>query len=209
MRVIWAILGCALLVGLIALTPFLLDLEPVQDTARAKVFKRNLAEGVRVGKKGLYGIDVIRCGRCRLEKRRRGPLTFGGLNVLVLEDLRIVLPEEEKARMCGSDASLEEDEPVSSPRQTMAALGLSENILKSQGVARFSGVIVRNLEVCELEGTNVVPVFTARQGNAVRQGLHLEGCVVYGDDVPERVGEALLKVKPRLQLTWNGGSLDF
>lgn len=209
MRVILAILGCVLLIGLIALTPFLLDLEPVQDTSRAKVFKRNLAEGVRIGKKGLYGIDVIRCGKCRLEKRRRGPLTFGGLNVLVLEDLRIVLPEEEKARMCGSDASLEEDEAESSPRQTMAALGLSENILKSQGVARFSGVIVRNLEVCELEGTNVVPVFTARQGNAVRQGLHLEGCVVHGDDVPERVGEALLKVRPRLQLTWNGGSLDF
>ena len=39
----------------------------------------------------------MRCGKCFLEKMRKGVLTFGGLNVLVLEDLKVVIPPAEAA----------------------------------------------------------------------------------------------------------------
>lgn len=209
MRVILAILGCVLLVGLIALTPFLLDLKPVQDTSRAKVFKRDLAEGIRIGKKGLYGIDVIRCGKCRLEKRRKGPLTFGGLNILVLENLRVVVPGDSNVRTQGENAA-PSDVEESSPKQTLAAIGLSDSFLKTQGVVpRFSGVRLEGLEVCRLEGTNIVMAFTAARGKAVREGLELQGCRVRTPNGFEFVKDALLRVKPRLQLSWNDGFMDF
>lgn len=208
MRVILAILGCVLLIGLIALTPFLLDLEPVQDTSRAKVFKRDLAEGVRIGKKGLYGIDVIRCGKCRLEKRRRGPLTFGGLNVLVLEDLRVVVPGDSDVKARGGDVT-PSDAGESSPKQTLAAIGLSDSFLKTQGVVpRFSDVRLEGLEVCRLEGTNIVMTFMASHGKAIREGLKLQGCRVRTQNGFEFVEDVLLQVKPRLRLSWNDGSMD-
>lgn len=208
MRVILAILGCVLLIGLIALTPFLLDLKPVQDAARAKVFKRDLAEGVRIGKKGLYGIDVIRCGRCRLEKRRRGPLTFGGLNVLVLENLRVVVPGDSDVKAWGeNDAPSDVEE--NSPKQTLAAIGLSDSFLKTQGVVpRFSGVRLEGLEVCRLEGTNIVTTFMAAHGKVIREGLKLQRCRVRTPGGFEFVEDALLQVKPRLRLSWNGGAMD-
>ena len=65
-----------------------------QSPSRPKVFKRALAEDLRLTRHGVYGVDFIRCGACRLEKRKRGALTFGGFNVLVLEDLSVVLPPD-------------------------------------------------------------------------------------------------------------------
>ena len=60
-----------------------------------KEYRKVLAEDLRVTRHGVPGVDLLRCGICRLEKRKKGPLTLGGMNVLVMEDLSVVLPPED------------------------------------------------------------------------------------------------------------------
>jgi len=211
MRLGLSIVGFLLFVGLLLVLPLALDRfqTPPPEQRRTKVLNRNLAEDVRIAKRGLYGVDVVRCGKCRMEKRRKGLLTFGGLNILVLENLRVVLPEDHGLEASEKESAAEDGAEAGSPKRTLAALGLSDSFLKAQGAApRFSGVRIEGLEVCRLEGTNIVTIFTAVRGKAVREGLRLEGCDVRRDGMPERVGGALLQVKPRFRLSWDGGSLN-
>ena len=49
-----------------------IHLEPKTHSRPAKSFRRELAEGVRIGRHGAYGGDFVRCGKCFLEKMRKG-----------------------------------------------------------------------------------------------------------------------------------------
>ena len=205
-------MGGALLFGLMGLCVWMAIRQSAdtaaQTPARPKVFKRALAEDLRLTRHGVYGVDFIRCGVCRLEKRKRGALTFGGFNVLVLEDLRVVLPPGGVEKETDATPRRSDD-----PRSVVRRMGISEDFLSGRGILfKFSGVRISKLEVNRLEGTNtVVRVFTASGAESAREGLALTGCRLFrgGDDAGELVGKARLKLADgKLRLIWPGGDLD-
>ena len=173
---------------------------------KPKVFSRVLAENMRVSRRGVMGVDLVKCGKCRLEKRKRGVFTLGGMNVLVMEDLDIVVPPDADTPE-GSDRSESDD-----PREVVRRMGISEKFLSGRGLPfKFSGVRISNLTMCRLvESNRIERVFAARSAEATRGGLDLSGCRVYREDgTEEDVRRAKLRlVGRRLFLDWKGGSLD-
>ena len=140
------------------------------DSARRRDFTAGLAEGVSVRRHGYYGVDFIRCGNCRVEKRKLGGLTLGCFNVLCVDDLSIVIPDELRARDSG-DASAGSDGV--SAVELARGLGLDGDFLKVRGqMPSFSGLRVTNLEVSTLDaGSNAVLRCVAVRGEAKRDGL--------------------------------------
>lgn len=172
-----------------------------------KEFRRPVAEGLRVTRHGIWGIDLVRCGVCRLEKRKKGLLTFGGFNILVLEELSVVLPPD-------SPRVSEEVEPrpANDSRAVMRGLGVSDDFLLWRGVpARFSGVSVKGLTVSRLsdDKTRSEALFQADSAEAVREGLALTGCRVFESSGKSRpVRKAILAMSRRsLVLRWQGGEM--
>lgn len=163
-----------------------------------KRYSQVLTEGAVLNRHGVYGVDFVRCRRCSVEKMRQGPLTFGGLNVLVLEGLEVVLPP-----------STNDGEAVESPvtpREIAGRLGLDDGFLKSQGASlKFSGLRVEDLTVSFMRGTNVVRAFSAARGEAKQDGLHLKNCDIMYKNA-DWVPRAVLKVKPSLRLEWAGNA---
>ena len=167
-----------------------------------KSFRRDLAEDVRIGRHGVFGVDFVCCGKCFLEKRRKGVLTFGGLNVLVLEDLKVVIPPADTAKTNAVAEGI-------SAREIASRLGVDNSFLGTRGVGfRFSGLRIAGLELAHLEGTNVVQDLSASRGEATPDGLHLRDCGIINGYRTNRVDEALLRFGPRLILEWEGGSRE-
>ena len=206
MKVYFQLAAILLLFALVPFVPSWLDwLHSETETKQVrspKVFRQTLAQGVQIGVPDKPGTAAVRCRTCTLEKRRKGPLTFGAFNVLRLEGLYVLIPPDVKK------VSSPNGEKETSPREVASRLGVGSMFLKMHGVTqKFSGLAVDSLEVARFEGTNVVTAFTAEHVEATRDGLHLTGCVVC---VPatNAVGKAVLRVKPRLRLDWKGGGLD-
>ena len=173
---------------------------------KPKAFSKTIAEGVRVSRHGVYGVDFIKCGSCRIVKRKKGVLTFGGLNVLEMDDLSIVLPPQE------ARADMPPATKGDSPRDLVRRLGVSDGFLSSRGMpAKFSGLRISGLIVSRL-GTGGKPemMFSASSAEAVRGGLALKGCrVVQPTGVTEMVGKAMLtQTQKSLRLSWRGGEMD-
>ena len=198
-------LGLILLLLCLVVTCRFDEVHDVAGSVRKRNFTVGLAEGVSVRRHGIYGVDFIRCGKCRMEKRKLGALTLGGFNVLVLEDLSLVIPPRELA---GDSVKGEGGDAVSA-RELADGLGLNEGFLKSQGFRlRFSGLKVSGLSVATLDAaSNAVPRFVAANGTAERDGLHLAGCGIITNNSTNAVGSAVLKVKPDLRLVWPSGEL--
>ena len=171
--------------------------------ARAKQFRRMVAEGVRVDHPDAAA-DVLRCGSCRIEKLRKGPLTFGGINVLVLEDLRVTLSDS----FAPAERGPSEGEGRVSAREVLGAFGNVDGFLELHGLpATFSEIRVERLEVLRLEGTNAVPFFKAESAAACSDGLEMTDFVLSEED-GFRPCRAILRIKPHLRLEWRGGSRD-
>lgn len=206
MKVYFQLAAVLVLFALVPFVPAWLDRlrsadEPDQKRP-PKVFRQTLAQGVQMGLPGTAGIDAIRCRTCTLEKRKKGPLTFGAFNVLRLEGLYVLIPPDARK------SHPREQERETSPHEVADRLGIGSSFLRMRGVTqKFSGLAVDSLEVARLDGTNAVTVFTAKHGEARRDGLHLTGCVVFAPTA-NAVGKAVLRVKPRLKLDWKGGSVD-
>lgn len=179
------------------------------QAAKTKVFKRQLMEDLRVTRHGIIGVDLIKCRSCRLEKRKKGPFTFGAINVLVLEDLEVVLVRDSDPK---ADSPKADSPDVDDSRAVVRRLGISDGFLAKRGLPfKFSGVRISNLAVGRLEGTNaVVRVFSARSGEAKSGGLALSGCrIMCADGKEEDVGHANLAISSgRLRLVWAGGEMD-
>ena len=173
---------------------------------RPKVFSRVLAENMRVSRHGVLGVDLVKCGKCSLEKRKRGVFTLGGMNVLVMEDLDIVVPPDADAPD-DSDCGESDD-----PREVVRRMGISENFLSGRGMPfKFSGVRISNLSMGRLvESNRIERVFAARSAEATRGGLDLSGCRVYREDgTEEDVRRAKLRlVGRRLFLEWKNQRID-
>ena len=171
----------------------------------AKTYSRTIAENLRVTRHGVRGVDFIKCGVCRLEKRKKGFLTLGGMNVLVLEDLSVVIPPEGVGGSGKAGAADGTDDVA----DIVSRLGISGGFLASRGMpAKFSGLRVSHLTVDRLaEGEVRQAVFRATSANAVRGGLALSGCeVAMPSGEMTRVGKAMLaKRGHRLCLSWAGG----
>lgn len=177
---------------------------------RRKVYKRTFVEGLRVSRHGCFGIDFVECGSCRVEKMRKGPFTLGGVNVLTIDDLKVVLPPrgdewKSDAANCGGKQSAAHD--------VARRLGVSDNFLKSNGIPlRFSGLRIKSLTVDRLQDYNGSPekVFSADSGEAVRDGLSLSGCTVFTSNQGGKfVGKAKLSNSGGvLRLSWRGGAIE-
>ena len=174
---------------------------------REKAFRTTLAENLRVMRSGMSGVDFVKCGTCRLEKRKRGPITFGALNMLVLEDLSVVLPADGAV-----DGAADDGGDGDGALGVVRHLGVNDGFLTSRGIPyKFSGVRVVRLAVSRLvHETDVRPVFRAEKAEAVRGGLELSKCeVVTASGEMGSVGRALLTKKGRrLHLAWRGGEME-
>ena len=60
--------------------------------SRKRNFTVGVAEGLSVRRHGVYGVDFVRCGKCRIDKRKIGGFSIGCFNDLVLDDLSVVIP---------------------------------------------------------------------------------------------------------------------
>lgn len=178
--------------------------------ASPKTYQRTLAEGIRVSRHGCYGIDFIECGSCRIEKMRKGPLTLGGLNVLVIDDLKVVMPPNDGER----EPELPKDAGNrSAARDVAERLGVSGGFLTSRSLPlKFSGLRIKTLAVDRLldYGGKPEKVFVAEAAEASRAGLSLSGCTVFLDrSGGEFVGNAMLsKSGDGLRLAWSGGAIE-
>ena len=211
MKVYLQLAAIFLLFALVPFIPGWLDRMHVEtetkQTRPRKVFRKTLAQGVQMGMADKPGVVSVRCRTCKLEKRRKGPLTFGAFNVLRLEGLYVLIPPDMKD-VPSRNRDGEGNGEKTSSHEIASRLGIENSFLKEYGMTqKFSGLAVDSLEVARLEGTNAVTAFTAEHGEAKRDGLHLTGCVVYSPST-NAVGKAVLRIKPRLRLDWRGGSLN-
>ena len=186
---------------------------PERGTAtshRDKVYQHTLVEGLRVSRQGCYGIDFIECGSCRIEKKRKGPFTFGGLNVLAIDNLKVVLPPKDGERNLNA---AKESNSRSSVRDITRRLGVSDEFLKSNGLPlKFSGLRIKTFAVDRILDYGSPPenVFVADSAEAVRNGLSLSGCTIFLNKAAgEFVGKAMLsKSGGGLRLSWRGGEIE-
>ena len=194
------------------------DVVSQPEPAKPKVFRQTLFTDFHVRREGGRGVEFIKCGACRVEKRKRGVLTLGGMNVLVVEDLEVVIPPEEHQ---AEDETTNAETRVAgkakggkgnNARAVVRRMGITDGFLSNRGmVPKFSGIRITNLAVNRLEGSNqVVRVFSARTAEAEREGLKLTGCrVIREDGEEEDVNHARLKLVGRgLRLEWKKGKVD-
>ena len=174
--------------------------------SRKRNFTTEMVDGLSVRKHGCYGIDFIKCGSCRMEKRKLGGLTLGCFNVLCLDDLSVVIPDDlrtakgEKAQSGSNGVSAAE---------LAHGIGIDRDFLKVRGqMPSFSGLRVTRLSVSTLDArSNAVLRCVAACGEAKRDGLHLEGCSVIIGSRTNFVGTALLAIKPELKVAWRDGEM--
>jgi len=189
------IAACVVSVLKIDLTPKAAPGKPVERT-------RNFGEGLKLGRHGLYGLDLVSIGKARMRKLRKGPFMIGAINELVLEDVALVLPEElwrgERSGVEGQEKADGRDSQTG-PRVMLSKLGVDAGNLKlGAKMPRFSALSVSNISVARLEGANAAPWFAAAGGKAERSGLALEnGWSVEGGKT-NRWQKAYLVVEPRL-----------
>jgi hypothetical protein len=156
---------------------------------RVVPIRNEIAEGLKVGRAGIYGIDLISCGRIGMEKRKRGPFALGGFNTLVLDNLKVVLPVVLRQN------AVDENSKGVDAAAVLRDIGVSHDYLRSNGIRRkFSGLRINGLELSRLDdATNVVCLFTARSGDFKRVGLELKDLKINGMNGVESVSTAILK----------------
>ena len=171
-----------------------------------KAYSSTLVEGLSVRRHGLYGVDLVSCRSCRLQKRKMGVFTIGAMNVLVVDELSVVLPRGGEPD--GSAAA----EDSADARSFARRMGLSDSFLAVRGVApKFSGLRINGLSVSRLTDEDKPEVaFTAKSAEAVRGGLKLSGCVVHeaGRSPVPVSGAMLARRDRRLCLSWDGGQMN-
>ena len=168
-------------------------------------FGRDVADAVR-----LYDpktdLDCIRIASCRLEKRKMGPLTLGGLNILVLQDvvLNLPLPIEVETNLVqavrrGGTGS------VPSAAASKMPLDFLSGLIPAS--ARASGIRIAGLSVNRVADGRVVPMFAADELRNRGRVLALAGCRVFEGGATNLVGEATLTLGADAALTWKNGRL--
>lgn len=177
--------------------------EPAAPTLK-KVYKRTVAEDLRLNRYGYYGVDFVRCARCTVRKREYGIYTLGAFNILTLDDLSVVLPE---AKPVAAGDVARGEKTSCSANEVLDGIGVSRDFMRSQNLPyKFSGLEINGLELRRLVGmTNTVQVLTARRGELRSKGFCLEDVLIG----TQRVAHAVLALKPTLHLKCPEGDLYF
>ena len=177
--------------------------EPTEPV-RQKRFSQQVAEGVRYRDTQNFGVDLLAFKSCHVEKRRKGAITFGAFNVLVVDELILNIP-------VGASSSGKAEAAGGTSLDLLKGDGLAGALLRSQGagVGRVSGLRVNGLTVNRCATNGVSFVFSAAQAESGMRssGLRLRDCVVRSaDGSAARVKEArlVLKPEPALVYTKNG-----
>lgn len=172
---------------------------PSPAPVRQRRYSFPVAEGVRYRDYEQLGVDRFSFKRCRVEKRRRGAITFGAFNVLAVDELVVNFPakRETRARDAGKTAE-----------------NFAETFLRSQGfvTGRFSGLRINGLTVNRCSSNRVERVFTAalaESGLGKNEGLLLRDCVVsVPDGCTARVEQARLVLKPEPALVYKQDGVE-
>ena len=188
-------------------------------------FGRDVADAVR-----LYdpktGLDCIRIASCRLEKRKMGPLTLGGLNILVLQDVVLNLPlpievETNLVQAVRRGGTVSVPSAAGGTRSVPSAAGGTGSVPSAAASkmpldflsglipasARASGIRIAGLSVNRVADGRVVPMFAADELRNRGRVLALAGCRVFEGGATNLVGEATLTLGADAALTWKNGRL--
>ena len=172
----------------------------VENLEGNKRYAFDVAEGFRLRNPKLP-VDSIAFRACRIEKMRRGVLTLGGFNVIIIDDLVLNLP------LGRTDLDVSPD--TNEVRRLSSQVGLTDAVRKSVGLGgrKFSGLTINGLAVNRIAGRGVQPVFTAAFAENRGKSLALKGCVVFDGANSNKVGNATLCLGPA-KIDWIGGSED-
>lgn len=148
---------------------------------------------------------MVRCGKVSTRKLKVGGITLGGFTELVLEDLSVVLPQDDKTKteLAGDGETADGD--------ILPRLGLTKNAMRGSGVpVKFAKVTIIGLQLATLGvASNVVPRICARRAESTACGLTLDGCQLIDGSVTTEVGRASLGVEQgHLRIRWRGGCLS-
>lgn len=165
-----------------------------------KRYEYDLAEGFRL-RHSKFPVDSVFFKSCRIEKMRKGPLTFGGFNVLQVEGLELNLPfpNAEGEYLSGTNEILRASSQIGLPESVRTCVGL--------GKGKFSAIQIKGLTVNRIAGETVSPVFSASYAKSKGKSLELSECTVLKNGRSNEVGKATLFLRPA-RLVWNGGKLD-
>lgn len=213
-RISLSLIGFFLLFLMIAASFFIVErpAEKMSSERRHVKLNRDIAEDVKVSRFGFYGIDFVSCARARIEKLKRGPFALGCFNVLILDELKVVLPEvcRKPDVPVGNSADCGEPDKLS-PSELLGQMGVTSGFLAMNGVSkRFSGLRINGLEISRLDAaTNVVRVVTVRKAEIKRGGLELSDSTVMVDGRQENVPKAMLKRSGKsLKIVWPSGEFE-
>jgi len=166
-----------------------------------KRYSTEIAEGVRLRDFKHFGIDLLSFKSCRIEKLRRGPVTLGAFNVLVLEEVVVHLVPS-----AGQDVP---PDPVDSHPVQDDSLEAFVDLFKGvQGLAskKFSSVRIKGLTVNRWTDGSAERLFAAAAaegGIGAGRHIRLDGCVVFEPDgAAKAVGAARLVLKPEIALVY-------
>ena len=185
-------------------------LSETQTSSPTKAFSVNVAEEFRYREFHHLGVDLLAFKACRIEKLRRGAVSFGAFNVLVLDDVTINLP----TKTSGPD-NVETSED--GERWSLNKLNTDDFITvfkRLQGLTekKFSGVRVNELAVNLLENDKPERLFSvklAEGGIGKGEHIHLEGCVIYSaTGAGETIGPARIELKPTPTLVYKKHGIE-
>ena len=164
-----------------------------------KQYARDVTEGFRFRHHRLP-VDSVVVRSCRIGKLRKGPLTFGGFNVLNVEGLELNLPFPKEDGRAAETNDLQ---------SVIGGIGLSESVRKIAGLGgkRFSAVRINGMIVNRIVNGEVEPVFSAERAKNRGKTLALFGCKVVDAGVTNAVGDAVLRFRPT-RLVWAKGEKD-
>lgn len=166
------------LVGLAYLTPTYLDWrEWMVGGGAPKRYARDLAEGVAMQVGARDGVYHVSCERVHVEKRKKGALTFGAFNELVLDGLSVVIPPKREIREDVPEGTEETSSESDRVQDTLNRLGVVRGTLPGFGSnLRVSGLRINGLTISRLVGkAKVETCLTARKAELGSHGLQAHG----------------------------------
>jgi len=161
-------------VGMLAVRVSAEYISPVEVSPRTKEFSRLIAEGFRYRDMALIGVDRCSFKSCHIEKMKKGHLTFGAFNVLVIDGLLVNIP------------------PVDAPLPSKGVrAGVKKDSLDSWGgigsflgghEQKISGLKINGLIVNQCISNQVKPILHAAVGRASGGStLKLENCWIINE----------------------------
>lgn len=166
-----------------------------------KRYSTEIAEGVRLRDFRHFGVDLLSFKSCRIEKLRRGPVTLGAFNVLVLEEVVVHLVSAAERDAPSAPAA---SHPV--PGDSLEAFADLFKSVQGLTAKKYSSVRIKGLTVNRWAGGAAERLFTAATaegGVGAGRQMRLDGCVVFEPGGAAKVvGAARLMLKPEVALVY-------